>query len=250
MRTIKQTLFPVALLLVCASLIIIACSAFDSVKGADTITSETRTVANFHKMEMSGGYDVVLTQSATTSVRVEAPANVLESISTEVKDGTLYIKKNTNTSKGTKCVNTSKSIKVYVSTASLDALKASGAVSVKGTNKFSSERFELTLSGAGEVDMELDTKLMNTKVSGAGELKIRGKADTHGLRISGAGEVNAFDFEVDKYALELSGASECNIFVKSQLAVVASGASEVNYKGSPAQKDVKTTGASEINKVN
>ncbi len=208
-------------------------------KGSGVKGIETRNLPDFTKLEVGGAFEVVLTQESSNSIRIEADDNLLALILTDIKSDVLKI----STEKAL-CPKTN--MKLFISAKSLQALKAHGAVDLKTNNTISAEKFELTMSGASDVVISLETKLLISKLSGASELSLKGKADTHAVELSGAGEINASDFVVDKYALKLSGASECNINVQKELSVEASGASEVNYKGNPGILNKELSGAAEL----
>ncbi|MDE6152418.1 MAG: DUF2807 domain-containing protein, partial [Prevotella sp.] len=54
-------------------------------------TKETRNVGNFNAVTVIGNYNIVYTQGKTYKVEVEAPSNIMERITTEVKKGILTI---------------------------------------------------------------------------------------------------------------------------------------------------------------
>jgi hypothetical protein len=68
--------------------------------------------------------------------------------------------------------------------------------------------------------------------------------------LSGSGDIDALDFVVGKYNIETSGASHCKINVLKDLSVHTSGASEIEYRGSPSNVSSDKSGASSITKIN
>src|ERR1700733_7871974 len=58
------------------------------VKGSEIVD---RHLSGFHAVNLEGSFDVYITQSATESVKVEAPSDVINRIMTVVEDGTLKI---------------------------------------------------------------------------------------------------------------------------------------------------------------
>ena len=68
------------------------------------------------------------------------------------------------------------------------------------------------------------------------------------IEASGASGFKGYDMEVDYCDAKASGASDIKITVNKELSAEASGASDVNYKGSGLIRDVKTSGSSSISK--
>jgi hypothetical protein len=214
----------------------------DCIKGSGKLISEERTIGDFDRVKLSGGYELVLTQGTAPYLRIEAEDNILSHISSEVTNGQLEINMKDK-------ICSMKDITIYLTAVTLKELESSGAIEVKGTNKITAEDFSLRISGAGEVNIELETGQLNSSISGAGELNLRGKAKNHKVKISGAGELDASDLRVGKYDLNLSGASDCEINVEEELVVNASGASSIAYRGNPSRVEKSSSGASSIRKV-
>jgi hypothetical protein len=69
------------------------------------------------------------------------------------------------------------------------------------------------------------------------------------LDASGACKFRGFDLTTDYCNAKASGASDIRITVNKELSVNASGASDIDYKGTGLIRDVRTSGASKISKV-
>lgn len=214
----------------------------DCIKGSGKMAAEDRRIGEFNRVKLSGGYDVVLTQGSTPSLRIEAEDNILKKIRSEIKDGELEISMDGHFCKV-------KAVTVYLTAVTLKAIESSGAVEVRATNKITADDLSLHISGAGEVNMEVEANHLLTSVSGAGELDLKGKAKSHKVKISGAGDMDAVDLIVGKYDINLSGASDCRIYVEDELLVDASGASSITYKGNPSRIKEESSGASSIRQI-
>ncbi len=221
------------------TLIFSSVSAFKS----KSVMEDTRQLASFNKIIASGGFDIVLNQASTQSIRLTGSDEDIKTVSTVVEDGALIIKSLKHSYKSNK-------VTIYIDAVSLNSIVASGAIDIKSTSLFKSEKFEITSSGASEIKMNIETKLLVSKLSGASEVELSGKVDTHAAELSGASELSAYELVAEKYALKLSGASESEINVSTELNATGSGASEINYKGNPTQKSLKLTGSSSVRKAN
>lgn len=93
--------------------------------GNGNITTQTRSVNNdFQKIEVSSGIEVVIEQTDTKSISVEADENLQKNISTTVENGVLIIK----TEKG---YNATQTPKVIVKTPIISGLSCSSGSKIK-----------------------------------------------------------------------------------------------------------------------
>jgi hypothetical protein len=214
------------------------------IKGSGNQTTTNRKVADFTKLDISGAYKVILKQDSSLSVSVTADDNLQELIKTDVSGNTLKISTNK------KSICASGDFTVTIGVQHLEAIKTSGAISVISEGKIIAKTFNLDLSGATRINLNLDAGTVHTEGSGVTEITLKGQASSHDINLSGGGKVHAFDFIVGNYDIETSGASECEINVLHELTVNSSGASSINYKGNPATINNKKAGVSSITKVN
>src|ERR1700712_72178 len=84
-----------------------------------------RHLSGFNAVNVAGSFDVYITQGATESVKVEAPADVIKNIVTEVKGGTLVIRTKDHFSFNNLFGN--KKMVVYVSIKNCNAVSLTGS---------------------------------------------------------------------------------------------------------------------------
>jgi hypothetical protein len=99
----------------------------DTVKGSGKVTTEKRNVTeDFTNIEVSQGIDLIVTQSDTKSIEVEADDNIIEHIETNISSGVLTIKMDKN-------VRTKSARKVRVSLPAIEALISSSGATISNT---------------------------------------------------------------------------------------------------------------------
>ncbi len=205
---------------------------------------QLRTAKDFHAISISGGFDVYLTHDGEEKVAVSASEEKnLKHITTEVKNGVLEIRWE---HKGIDFGD--KKLKAYISYKQIDNFSASGGCDIKIIGVLKTEDLKIVLSGASDLDGKLDTKNLSINISGACDMKVSGSAAKIDIDASGASSFKGFDFAVDYCSATASGASDIHITVNKELSANASGASDIRYKGSPVVGDIKTSGASSINR--
>lgn len=207
---------------------------------------QVREAKNFHAISLSSAFDVFLTQGNEEKVAVSAGEEKdLANITVEVKNGVLEIGWN---NKG-KWGRGSKKLKAYISFKTIDKLKASGACDVSIVGTLKANDLLVDLSGASDLKGKVDAKKLTFDMSGASDTKITGIATNLDVDASGASSFKGFDLSTDYCNVKASGASGIKITVNKELSATASGASDIDYKGTGVIRDIKTSGASSISRA-
>ena len=227
---------------------------------------QVRKLPNFTSIRVSNAIELYISQSNKTEVAVSAKTDEYKNrIITEVVGGTLIIRMADNYSRWWKWGNEDYRIKAYVSVNELYALTASGATNVKIVNGLSSEKLKINLSGASDLKGDIKAGTLMTELSGASNFKgtvqaeafsvksygacdieVGGSGDDLIVDVSGASSVKMYDYMVKAASVEASGASSIKLNVSGMLKASATGASSIDYKGNPSQKNLKSAGASSV----
>jgi hypothetical protein len=211
-------------------------------KGPGNYVKEERNVSGFSSLDVGGAFKVILTQGSTEKLIVEADAEEMDEIITEVVGNRLKI--HTKSS----WVGNFHNMTIYLTFISLKDINFSGAVEVESQGPLSFEELDLEISGAAEISLNLTAVKLDAEFSGASEIEFSGKCNTGYLEVSGASEINAENIEFTDLVLELSGASEARVNATGELRIDASGASSVRYKGG-AKLTVNSSGASSVKQL-
>jgi hypothetical protein len=222
-------------------LIFVSCNVIGEM-GSGNVIKQERKVSSFDGIEVSGAFDLILTQGSAISVVVEADDNLQDLISTEVKGSTLVIENK-------KQIYHSKCMKIHVTFTDLKSLDLSGAVDVESLGKITLADLAITSSGASDGKLELDVQRLGIDGSGGSKLKLNGSAKDVAVDISGAVDLLAYEFPAENYKVSISGAGKAEINVSRNLKVDISGAASVYYKGSPTNISQDVSGAGSVKKV-
>lgn len=206
---------------------------------------QVREAKDFHAINLSNAFTVYLTQSNEEKVAVSAgDEKDLAYIVVEVKNGVLNISWN---NKG-KWLKGNKKLKAYISFKSLDKIKATGACNLSIVGSLKVDDLMVDLSGASDLKGQINAKKLVFDMSGASDAKVSGATVQLNVDANGASSFKGFDLVTDYCNVHASGASGIKITVNKELSATASGASAVNYKGSGSIRDIRTSGASSINR--
>ena len=237
----KKKLF-ILITVAAPALTLLSSCGIDCIDGSGNVVTDVRKVDNFTKIDIGGGYKVILKQDSSMTVAVTIDDNLQEEVETSVSGGVLKVKSEHNICDATEAVLT-------IGVASLEGIDASGAIELQSEGTLNVKDLNLDLSGAGKVNLALNAANVYTEASGSSELMFSGQATSHKVDISGSGKLTALDFVVGSYSIETSGASECKINVLNSLTVNTSGASSIEYKGNPSNVVNHESGASSIKKI-
>jgi len=238
----KKVHYYILLLVAGFSVAALSSCMFNCVRGSGHPASETRKVAEFTKLDISGDFNIILKQDSSLTLDITADDNLLKFIKTKIEGNTLKIYTHKN-------LCNSGQMTITIGIHKLEELRSSGAIEVTADGKLVTKDLGFHLSGASKITLDLSAANVTTDGSGVTELNLTGQASSHHIDISGVAKVHAFDFVVGDYDISTSGAGNCEINVLHSLNVSSSGASEVKYKGNPSSVNNDKSGASTLQKV-
>jgi hypothetical protein len=201
-----------------------ACSGLVGRGGEGPVTSETRPVAPFARVDVNNGIrltlriDPGLKIGATQPVEVSAQQNLLPIIKTEILGDTLRV----HSSEG---FRTSERVEVTIVTSALQGVTLSG-----GSN--------------GTVD-GLDADQFQASLSGGSVLTASGVAQTLTITASGGSRTELDGLTAATATVDASGGSRINLRATGTVSGSASGGSHVSVAGG-ATLNVTSTGGSQV----
>ncbi|MGI4803686.1 MAG: head GIN domain-containing protein [Janthinobacterium lividum] len=211
---------------------------------AARIETQNRNVSGFHGISSSGSFDIVLKQGNTEAVKVEADAEVINEIVTEVKGGTLEIHSKNTHNWGNFWNN--RQIRIYVTAKNLNSIALSGSGDIRIEDQLNANDLELRLSGSGDFNGAINAKTVAVSISGSGDFKISGKAEESTVGISGSGDFNAGNLMTKSTAIRVSGSGDANVYASEKLDAVVNGSGDVHYGGHPKSVSKSAHGSGDI----
>jgi hypothetical protein len=208
--------------------------------GSGNLKTESMQLDGFSRLEISSAFEVTITQSNTYNITITANERTFDRIDVTKTEDTLRIQLETGTI-------SARVLKAEISMPTLNGVTFSGAT--HGTiNGFStSDEFRVDLSGASSLDMtNIQTGDFNARLSGASSVIAHGSGNDLNAELSGASSVDFSDFTINDADVEVSGASHAVVNLNGRLDVTATGASTLEYLGSPTLGDINTSGASTV----
>lgn len=209
------------------------------ISGKGPVVKRQLDLSSFDKLILSNNAKVYLRQGRTQSVEVEAQENIIDNLVKDVSGNTWKIRFD-------QPVRRYEGMKVYITVPTLTGLRISGSGSINGENKFTGlQELGVSVSGSGDINLELDAKRIDSNISGSGDIRLAGSTGALEIRISGSGEVEASELVSDSCKVRISGSGDCEVEVKNDLDVHISGSGDVNYKGRP-RVNTRITGSGDV----
>lgn len=204
-------------------------------------------VKKFQGLAVQGPIQVFVKMGNTESLRMEADADVLASLITEVRGNVLVIRpKPSVTSWAKKYEN--KKIVAYINAKTLTSLTMSGNGTINVSGIVNAAELTTTLSGSGRVTATVDVDKLTSVISGSGHLDVKGNAERADITMSGASKFAGKNLKVDVLNTRMSGAGQVEIHADESIDALISGSAQVNYSGDASVKK-RVIGSGGVNKI-
>ncbi len=238
MKTTKRYT-PVLILL--TALMLSACQ-FNTTRGSGRVITEKRQVSGFNAVSFSGMGDITLSQGDQESLTIEAEDNIMPTILTEVRGGTLYISEDQSTRHT--WIQPTRPVRFNLAVKNIHSFDLSGAGSIQSAN-LKADTLSINVSGAGNIKLDhIEVSELTSGISGAGNVDIAGTASRQNIHLSGMGNYRTGSLQVRSASVEISGAGNATLWVKDSLTANISGAGSIDYYGNPqVNKNISGVGS-------
>lgn len=200
------------LLLTVAVAMLTSCISVQEIKSDKPIKVEKRQTGPFERVRLIGSPTVYYAQGNTTSVRVEAPEDLLEYVVTEVKDSSLNIRLNDQAKSIIKNFRfiQGDDIKVYVSSPDLIEVSLTGSGDFKSDQHVDTDNLRVELKGSGDIyfaDIICDN--ISTLLVGSGDINIdKVVAASSSIELVGSGDLKIAHEGVARTDILLKGSGD------------------------------------------
>ena len=215
-----------------------------TIHGEGDVVKKELKLESFDGVSLGFHGDIYITQGSSQKVEVEAQQNIIDNIKLEVKSGVWRVNFENN-------VKNAKPVKVYITMPKLTKASVSGSGNLVSTGKFTGVgHLETSVSGSGNVDLNVDAQSVDGGISGSGEIELEGSAGSMDMGISGSGNIHAKNFEVGNISISISGSGNANVFVKESLQASISGSGDIRYRGDAAKVKARVSGSGDVREMN
>lgn len=221
-----------------STLVFVASSAF---------AQQTIDVQDFSSISLGIPAKLTLKQGSSDKVKISCDEDVLDEIEFDKRGDRLVIKREGSWGWGSGWNKSEVSIEVTMK--NIEGVSVSGSGEIKGEGTIKSEDLEISISGSGDIELDLSADDLDLRISGSGSIELKGKAATAEAKISGSGKVRAEDLVVEKFTASISGSGDCYITAKEEINARISGSGTVYYSGEPNRVISNSSGSGKVKKM-
>ncbi len=196
--------------------------------------TEERSLRAFERITVGQAISVELEKGNSEKAVVEVRGVDLDDVITEVRGSTLRIKMAEGRYRNL-------DVRVRVTYKELSSVSVSSAADLYSRGIITADRFDIDVSSAGGVELQVDAQKMEIEASSSGHAEVSGKAGDVEISASSAGSIRAFDLEADEVYARANSAGSVKITAKRSIDARASSGGSIRYRGNP---DKEYTGSS------
>jgi len=205
-------------------------TADDAVVGSGTIITESRTVPEFAGVVIAGEGNVVLVQADQPMVTLRTDDNLVSLVTTEVRDGLLYIDR----AVGVSDIDPSDGVRLEIASPAVRQVGITGSGSIRLDGLVTDELL-IVMTGAGSIELTgIDATRLRVDGNGAGLMRVAGVVETQEVFVSGTVGYQAGDLASTSATVETNSVSDVVVWVIDDLEYLVRGIGDFAYFGSPA----------------
>ncbi|MHB8104007.1 MAG: head GIN domain-containing protein [Dehalococcoidales bacterium] len=256
----KKTILILALITIIVSgTVLMGCVRVDLSEKNGPIITEQYYFTDFTGIDVGDIFELQVIPSDNYSVAITTNTDIFQHIHVSKNGSTLKVDMDTW------LFTWYTAPKVTITMPVIEKLVLSGASKASVLGFKSTHDFDLSLSGASQLDANMEMGRLVADISGAGRVTGYFNASSTNIELSGASSIRATgsggnarlhgsgasDFDLENYSvndadIELSGTSHASILTGGRLDVGLSGASSLEYTGSPILGNINTSGTSSM----
>lgn len=193
----------------------------------DVINGKRNIVEEFTGVSVSNGLDLVVVQSDSKSVVVEADDNLNKHISTKVIDGVLVITSDFNS------YSSNSTKKITVNLPNFTSLTAKRGSDMKSIGIIKGDDVTVKAESGSDIQLAIESDNINVKSTSGSDIAIEGKALSMNVAASGGSDIDASSLLANDVKVTASGGSDIEVHAILNLKAKATGGSAIDYKVQP-----------------
>lgn len=216
------------------------------INGDGNVVTIERSVGDYDGVSLAGWFDVDLVAGNEGEITLKGESNLLEHITTEVKDGVLVIKTEKGVNLRPSSWNTG--IQITVPVESISSVSLSGSGDIVGKTTIEADSFSTRIAGSGDISVAVQAKEVEASLSGSGDINLSGRTTDLTISVSGSGDVKAYELEAEFVRAMVSGSADIKVTANQSIDAKVSGSGDIHYRGNPKKINSKSSGSGDISR--
>ena len=223
--------------------------AFDTDLNSYGSNRRTFEETGFTRVEVVGGYRVVVRRGAGFKVEAGGDNKYLDDLRVERDGNALVIRPRNNSFFGGNWGRSERKVLIRVEMPAIEALQLAGAVQADLGGFDRQDRLKVEQAGASHLRLNGNYGTLKVEQAGACRTTATGRADNLDLDAAGACELAAANLQTKNITLDLAGVCKARLNVSESIKGNAVGASEIAFSGKPKTENIDATGPSSIKRL-
>jgi len=202
----------------------------ETIQGNGKLATRDVTVTTFDAMNVSGIFELKISQGAVESVKLEGDEDLLAYISVRNDGSKLIVDMDKLKDKNANFKIKNK-LKVYVTFNKLKEIELNMVGNVHSTEELSFNDLNINNQGVGNLDFKLSANSFNLNNKGVGNVTISGKAQQASITNTGVGSMNAGNFSVQTMNIQNTGIGSAEINAEKEVKVKSTGLGNITNRG-------------------
>lgn len=195
---------------------------------------ETRSLGSFSEVSVGEAITLILVPGSKNEAKIKTENIDLEDVETDVFGRRLKIGLSGNRHRNI-------DVTITLTYKSIEAIHVSSAADVVTRGAIKAEFLDLSVSSAGDAELEVEAKEIDVDVSSSGTLTLSGKSISQRVEVSSAGDYHGYDLQCEDVYARVSSAGTARVQASKKIDVKASSAGSVKYKGNPEKVYVSSS---------
>lgn len=221
--------FKLAVIPALAILLFTSCDKRLHKEGSGVIQTISRSLTDFHEVQVDGDYDIYTFNSNNPHVEITTDDNIINEVQTFVQDGKLIIEMNED------YLNydiTKMEIKIYSN--QYTSIVMDGRIDLMVVDTISSSSLNVELNGKGFAEVVFFGNALAMKMSGTGDMSAKGQATQATYNINGDGKISALQLMCTNADADINGSGKIYVNCSNHLDASIDGSGHIYYMGSPS----------------
>ncbi len=199
----------------------------DEIKGSGKITTENRSVnQDFKSIEVSTGIKVIVEQSDSKSITVEADENIQKHIITKIENGVLIIESD-------EIYNLAPTAIVNVKMPVINGLSSSSGSEILSSKTLKTEKIDVKSNSGSKININVEADDITLESASGSNIEVSGKALKLETSSSSGSEIKADKLMANEVISQSNSGSNTSVYPIVKLDAKASSGSSIHYYKNP-----------------
>lgn len=204
---------------------------------------ETRSLGSFSEVSVGEAISLTLVPGSKNEAKIKTDNIELDEVEMEIHGEKLKIGLSGNRYRNI-------DVDIVLTYKSIEGIYVSSAADVFTKGAIKADALDISVSSAGDAELEVDVNELDIDVSSSGNLTLTGKSISQRVEVSSAGDYHGYDLLCEDVYAKASSAGSVKVNASKQIEAKASSAGSVKYKGNAEKVHISSSSGGSTSKGN